>query len=207
MYRLLGLTGEATQEEVKRAYRKLAKRYHPDLTRNIRDGEYFAKIADAYKTLSVVTRRRSLIDFPVRETRKPEPPKTKPAPPKEVSIFALGKLLEEGKTTGMRVFAARCLGNTGKRSVYPFLRKSLYDADDLVVKSSVEAIGKLRIQQCAGELGSVFLRGNKDIKLLVLAAVENIGMRGDFRNILIAAMKDGDPDIRKLSLKMYTVAV
>ena len=30
-YRVLGLTPDATDEEVKRAYRQLAKKYHPDM--------------------------------------------------------------------------------------------------------------------------------------------------------------------------------
>jgi len=239
MYRLLGVEGNATIEEIKHAYRKLAKQYHPDLTKDGRDAEHFADIVNAYKTLVVATKRRSLIDFPVRETRRtgtaaasfakssfytstdPKNTHTKqgfrgapfsgrtPAGSEErgINVFALGKLLTEGKNPATRIFAARSLANAAKRSAYPFLRKALYDTDSLVVKSAVEAIGALRIQQCAGELGSVFMRGNKEIKQATLSAIERIGVRGEFRNILTVAMKDGDPDIRKLSLKLYSTAV
>jgi hypothetical protein len=53
-YEQLGLTNEATSEEVKKAYRKLAKENHPDTGG---DEETFKKIAEAYGVLSDGTKR------------------------------------------------------------------------------------------------------------------------------------------------------
>jgi len=49
-YKILGLKRDATPEEIKQAYRKLAKKYHPDV--NPQGAEQFKKINEAYKVLS-----------------------------------------------------------------------------------------------------------------------------------------------------------
>ena len=48
-YKLLGLSKDATQEEIKKAYRNLAKKYHPDI--NKEHEAYFKLITQAYNTL------------------------------------------------------------------------------------------------------------------------------------------------------------
>src|SRR5437763_2570191 len=48
-YELLGIRREATAHEVRRAYRRLARRYHPDVTGEP-DGR-FRELADAYQVL------------------------------------------------------------------------------------------------------------------------------------------------------------
>ena len=45
-YNTLGLASSASNEEVKRAYRRLAKEYHPDMVANKGMGEDFIKYAE-----------------------------------------------------------------------------------------------------------------------------------------------------------------
>jgi molecular chaperone DnaJ len=59
LYTILGLTHAATMAEIKRAYRRLARRYHPDI--NPGDGHAvvrFRQITEAYETLSDPDRRQ-----------------------------------------------------------------------------------------------------------------------------------------------------
>jgi molecular chaperone DnaJ len=52
-YEVLGLSKGATQDEIKRAYRKLAKQYHPDLNPGDKEAEArFKEIGEAYEVLS-----------------------------------------------------------------------------------------------------------------------------------------------------------
>lgn len=56
-YAVLGLTSSATNEEIKKAYRRLAMKYHPDRVESMGDEikrnaeEQFKKINDAYQTI------------------------------------------------------------------------------------------------------------------------------------------------------------
>ncbi len=56
LYEILGVSKTATQDEIKSAFRKLAKEYHPDMHKNEQDKkkaeEKFKEIASAYKILS-----------------------------------------------------------------------------------------------------------------------------------------------------------
>ena len=50
-YRILGISPEADDDEVKRAYRRLAKQYHPDVNKEAGAEEKFKKIQNAYETI------------------------------------------------------------------------------------------------------------------------------------------------------------
>src|SRR5258705_11268793 len=57
-YVILGLEQGATESEIKRAYRRLARRYHPDINPGDRTAEArFRQILEAYETLIDPDRR------------------------------------------------------------------------------------------------------------------------------------------------------
>src|SRR5215469_6253683 len=57
-YTILGFSCAATPGEIKRAYRKLAKQYHPDVNNNPDAAERFRELTEAYDTLIDPDRRR-----------------------------------------------------------------------------------------------------------------------------------------------------
>ena len=50
-YKVLGLTKEATQDDIKRVYRKLARKYHPDISKEANAEEQFKEVGEAYEVL------------------------------------------------------------------------------------------------------------------------------------------------------------
>ncbi len=50
-YRVLGVERGASSDAIKKAYRKLAQKYHPDVTKDPAGEEKFKEVAEAYETL------------------------------------------------------------------------------------------------------------------------------------------------------------
>ncbi|CAM9426022.1 unnamed protein product, partial [Phaeothamnion confervicola] len=57
-YTVLGLKEDATQAEVKRAYRRAALKCHPDVNKAINARQQFMEVVEAYETLSDEKKRR-----------------------------------------------------------------------------------------------------------------------------------------------------
>ena len=57
-YAILGISSGAALADIKRAYRKLAKKYHPDVNHNSDAAERFRELTEAYDTLTDPDRRR-----------------------------------------------------------------------------------------------------------------------------------------------------
>ena len=56
-YETLGVARDASQDEIKKAYRKLAHRYHPDVSKEKDAEERFKSVAQAYETLKDADKR------------------------------------------------------------------------------------------------------------------------------------------------------
>ncbi|QSV45395.1 DnaJ C-terminal domain-containing protein [Geobacter benzoatilyticus] len=62
-YAILGVGKTATQEEVQRAYRKLARKYHPDINKESTAEEKFKQINEAYEVLGDPEKRAKYDQF------------------------------------------------------------------------------------------------------------------------------------------------
>ncbi|WP_087068286.1 DnaJ C-terminal domain-containing protein [Cyanobium sp. NIES-981] len=58
-YETLGVGREASEEEIKKAYRRLARRYHPDISKEEGHEELFKAVSEAYQTLSDPEKRQA----------------------------------------------------------------------------------------------------------------------------------------------------
>lgn len=56
-YKILGVERDASQDEIKRAYRKLARKYHPDLSSEDDAEDHFKRLGEAYEVLKDVEKR------------------------------------------------------------------------------------------------------------------------------------------------------
>lgn len=50
-YKIMGVEKDASQEEIKRAYKKLARKYHPDVSKEANAEEHFKEVGEAYEAL------------------------------------------------------------------------------------------------------------------------------------------------------------
>ena len=56
-YDIMGVARDATQDEVKRAYRKLARKYHPDVSKEKNAEARFKEVGEAYEVLGDTEKR------------------------------------------------------------------------------------------------------------------------------------------------------
>jgi curved DNA-binding protein len=56
-YAALGVAGPPTPDDIKKAYRKLAQKYHPDVSKDPKGEEKFKEVAEAYQTLKDAEKR------------------------------------------------------------------------------------------------------------------------------------------------------
>ena len=80
LYTRLGVRRDASPEAIKRAYFRLAKKFHPDVNRNPGAKERFLAVKEAYETLSNPLLRREHDERLVGAAWTPPPPRVTRTP-------------------------------------------------------------------------------------------------------------------------------
>lgn len=187
-YRTLGLEQGAPSAEIKRAYRNLSLRLHPDASRDPGTARRFAMVSKAYERLVATEpgerqRREAL------------------APPEPIDLFSLGDTLARDPDPEERRRAAYRLGLSGKRSAWVFLRKGLYDAAPEVVAACVRAAAVLGLAHGGAELAGAYERAGPRLRddMLETARATRDAV---FSVTLTAASADDDPRRRSLAFEL-----
>ena len=83
-YQVLGVERNAGSDGIKLAYRKLARKYHPDITKDAKGEEKFKEIAEAYAILKDPYKRR---EYDNREQVQQEEVATPSSPPPQQHFY------------------------------------------------------------------------------------------------------------------------
>lgn len=62
-YKVLGVAETATPEDIKKAYRKLARKFHPDVSKEADATEHFKEVGEAYEVLQDAEKRATYDDL------------------------------------------------------------------------------------------------------------------------------------------------
>lgn len=62
-YKIMGIDKKANEKEIKAAYRKLARKYHPDVSKEPNAEEQFKEVGEAYEVLKDPAKRKTYDDY------------------------------------------------------------------------------------------------------------------------------------------------
>jgi len=112
-YKLLGVEREATPDEIQRAYRKLARKFHPDVSKEKGAEAKFKEVAEAYEVLKDPEKRAKYDRF--GSAWKSRPPEGGPPPGFEGFSFDLGgaPFAAGGSASGFSSFFEMLFGGEG----------------------------------------------------------------------------------------------
>lgn len=179
LWAVFGLPPGADSRDLKKAFRQLTKRYHPDSSKDPATARRFSRVVRVYQLLSR------------KAGQEREVPAEQGGAEPEEDLFALGTEFTVSRDAGTRLEAVKRLGLSGKRSAYIFLRKALYDDSPEVVAQAVRSVALLGIRQADGEMASLFSRSDAVLKRTILETA-----RGTREPVFLPALRAAktDPD-------------
>ena len=192
-YSILGVPAAATTEEIRAAYRRLARQYHPDLNTGPEAEARMKEINHAYATLSDPQRRRhydiyGVADPPTAEPirrsqqRSPRPSATRPPRQRTYSPSAP----QRGEDIEAALLITRHEARQGMRKVFPVTRTEICQRCRGTGFEPEETLEVGRCWRCSGEqrlrrdlwLSATIPAGVADGRRLRLRGQGNAGLDG-----------------------------
>jgi molecular chaperone DnaJ len=202
-YKVLGVSRDATKEEIKKAYRKKAKEYHPDLHPND---------PDAARKMNEVNEAYDMLNNPEKYKKEEQSYRNPYGNSYGGSSYGgsgwSGEYRRQENTGGYQDFGGfdyeDIFGFSGRNG--PFARPEVKPGDGQYIRQAVDCINMRQFQYANNVLNNV-VSGERDARWYYLSALANQGlgnrMLATERIERAVQMDPGNPEYQKVSQHLH----